>query len=256
MKKAFRCAAALVLTGLLLSCLPALKSAGKEAERREKLTVVWMQEGDTDTAAWLKKAAAAYEKKTGGRVYLRYAAAEERQAARDGPDVVMGEDGITVARRGYALLVPDDTAPMPTPAPTPALFIRPTQAPALATPPPQKVQMPKVIALPEAFSGLVEGGYVTGSPLNDLSSGKAGGALLTPVQAARVQGGYGVIAEKRFFLPVAARALTAEGQNFLAFLRSGEGQSLLTTQRMFSWDENLHLYSPDTPLLYQMENCR
>lgn len=251
---------ALLLTGILIGCLPTLRRDKEENTQQNKLLVIWMQEGENDTAVFLKKAAAAYEKHTGDRVYLRYAAEDERLAASEKAegtaDVVMMAGGIPVAYRGYAILVPDEGVPAVTPAPTPALFIRPTPSAHSATPAPQTVQMPATVALPEVFAGKVPGGYVSLNPMQDLRDKKAGGALLTPSQIENWPGGYGIIAQGDFFLPIGAKALTEDGQKFLSFLRSEAGQSLLPGQKLFSWDKAMRLYSPDQPLLFQMENSR
>lgn len=259
MKKGIYCVVALLLIAFLISFFPALFQQKENSVPEKELLVVWMQEGENDTAAWLKKAAAVYEKKTGQRVYLRYASEEERRmAGAEKPDVLIpSEEGMVLAYRGWALIVPDETKPVSTPVPAPSLFIRPTLPPAadLSTPVPLKKALGKV-AVPEGFVLVVENGYGSKTPLNDLSSGKADGALLTPLQAQQIKGGYNVQARPEYFVPVKGRAVTEEGQAFLCFLRSDEMQHALTSRRMFSWNPDLLLYGSENQLLHQMEKCR
>lgn len=256
MKKGIYCVAALLLMAVLLAFFPALFQSKENNVPEKELLVVWLQEGETDTAAWLKKAAAAYEKKTGLRVYLRYASAEERKLEGDDrPDALIpAEEGTVLAYRGWALIVPDETKRAVTPAPAPSLFIRPTQPPSedISTPVPLTRQ-PEKVAVPEGFLQTVEKGYISQTPLYDLSAGKAEGALLTPVQATQVKDGYSIQARKEYFLPVKGRAVTEEGQAFLSFLRSDDMQYALTGRKLFSWNAGLSLYSPENELLYQME---
>lgn len=247
---------ALLLMAALLAFAPGLFHLPSEEQAGKELLVVWMQEGEEDTAAWLKKAAAAYEKKTGQRVYLRYASAEERKLAGDEkPDALIpAEEGTALAYRGWALIVPYETRQAVTPAPVPSLFVRPTQPPSedISTPAPLARQ-PEKVAVPEGFLQTVEKGYASKTPLSDLSAGKAEGALLTPVQAMQVKGGYSIQARTEYFLPVMGRAITEEGQAFLSFLRSDDMQYALTGRKLFSWNAGLSLYGPENELLYQME---
>ncbi len=259
MKKGIYCMAALMLTAVLIALFPVLFQRKESSVPEKELLVVWMKEGESDTAVWLKKAAAAYEKKWGKRVYLRYASEEERRlAGTEKPDALIpSEEGTVLAYRGWALIVPDESKPVSTPAPAPSLFIRPTLPPTadLSTPAPLK-KVPERVAVPEEFVSVVENGYASQTPLNDLSSGKADGALLTPLQVQQVKGGYNVQARPEYFVPVKGRAVTEEGQAFLRFLRSEEMQHALTSRRLFSWNPEILLYGSENQLLHQMEKCR
>lgn len=259
MKKGLRCGAALLLTAALLAFAPGLFQRPMKEQTAKELLVVWMQEGESDVAAWLKKAAAVYEKKTGKRVYLRYASEEERRmAGEEKPDALIpAEEGTVLAYRGWALIVPDETKPAQTPAPAPSLFIRPTLPPSKdsSTPAPLN-KVPESVAVPAEFLPVVEKSYVSQTPLSDLSSGKADGALLTPLQAQQIKGGYSVQARNEYFVPINGLSVTEEGQAFFSFLRSDEMQQALTGQRLFSWRTDLLLYNAENELLHQMEKSR
>ena len=259
MKKGLRCGAALLLTAALLAFAPGLFRQSAEEQTAKELLVVWMREGESDVATWLKKAAAAYEKETGQRVYLRYASEDERKLTGDDqPDALIpAQDGTVLAYRGWALIVPDETAPAATPAPAPSLFIRPTLSPAdpVSTPAPLARQ-PEKAAVPEAFLQTVEKAYFSQTPLSDLTAGKADGALLTPAQVMQVKGGYSIQARGEYFLPVKGKAVTAAGQAFLRFLRTDDMQYALAGRKLFSWNPELTLYGSESELLFQMENCR
>ena len=259
MKKGLYCGAAILLMGVLILFAPGILQTKQEQTAQKDLLVIWMQEGENDVAAWLKKAAAAYEKKTGNRVYLRYASAEEWSlSGEEKPDALIpAEEGAVLAYRGRALIVPDETKPAATLAPAPSLFIRPTLPPAadLSTPAPLKTT-PERVAVPEGFLSIVENSYVSKTPLSDFSSGKADGALLTPLQAQQVKGGYSVQVQPAYFVPVRGMAVTEDGQAFLSFLRSDEMQRALTIQRLFSWNPELFLYGSENELLHQMEKSR
>lgn len=259
MKKGIYCVVAFLLMAVLLALAPVLFQNKEKSAPAKELLVVWMQEGESDVAAWLKKAAAVYEKKTGQRVYLRYASAEERSlAGAEKPDALIpAEEGAVLACRGWALIVPDETKPAATPLPAPSLFIRPTLSPAadVSTPAPLK-KVPEKVAVPEAFLSVVENSFVSDTPLNDLSSGKADSALLTPVQVQQLKGGYSVQARPEYFVPIMGRAVTEDGQAFLSFLRSDEMQRTLTSWKLFSWRGDFSLYNAEQTLLHQMEKSR
>lgn len=262
MKKWAYSVAALVLMAGLAVFAPGLMhgESGRTAEK--ELIVVWMNKADGDAGAWLKKAAAAFEKKTGKRVYLRYASQEERERLQNRgeifPDVVTGgEKGAVLAMCGWALIVPDASNVSVTPAPSPALFIRPTAVPQndapSSTPVPLSV---KNVAVPPEMTGRISGAYVSENPLSDVLNGKADGALLSPRQAAQMKNGYTWSVGGEYFLPIRGEAYTDNGQQFLAFLRSMEGQRLLVSQRLFSWDASCYLYGAENSLLFQMDRCR
>ena len=262
MKRVFTCALALLMTAALAALYPFLEE-GEGMPEEEKTVVVWMQSVEDGGASFLKKAASAYEKETKNRVYLRTCSKDEAENVLAGvaavvPDMmVLEERGVPIFCRGYVLVVPDAENMQPTAPPAPALFQRPTATPALSTPPPRPFpdKLEKV-ALPSVFEGAVEGGYVSETPLSDLTNKKAKAALLTPPQVLQMQGEYQVHVRGDFFLPVMGLAMTETEEDFLAFLLSLPVQEMLKEQKLFSAYRNLSLYSPDTPLLSQMENAR
>ena len=121
---------------ILLCCLGLLLTAGlvflfpgKEREEMKApapaLIRVWTREGESDLYQWLRKRAAAYEKETKARVYIRFATQEEAQAAMEGRDDLLKPDlllfpgeGEIAALRGYALILRDGDNPVSTPPPT------------------------------------------------------------------------------------------------------------------------------------------
>ena len=259
MKKGLYCYLAIFLMGLLIMFAPGIFQTEQERSAEKELLVIWMKEGESDVAAWLKKAAAVYEKKTGQRVYLRYASEDERRLTGENkPDALIpAEEGALLAYRGWAMVMSDETKPVMTPVPAPSLFIRPSMPPAadLSTLAPLK-KVPEKVAVPERFSSIVDNSYVSQTPLSDLSSGKADAALLTPFQVQQMKGGYSVQVCPAYFVPVRGMAVTEGGQAFLSFLRSDEIQRALTEMRLFSWMRDLFLYGADDELLHQMEKSR
>lgn len=263
MKRAFVCMAALAITAVLAALFPVLRQ--QEPVRQENVPLVlWTAEENVQVTRWLKKAAAAYEKAQETRVYLRVASLAEMEAAlalQPGtvlPDaMVAAGEGVEVCSIGYALVVPDAAAVNPTPLPEPALFYRPTATPSLSTPRPRPFPAHlQQVAAPACLAGKVEGSYESRHPLQDLQSGKAHAALLTPDQAKQMQAGYTAHARQDLFVQVRARGITEDGQRFLSFLRSDAGQLLLGEYALFSWNRGFSLYNPETTLLYQMENVR
>lgn len=263
MKQVLVCGIALVMTAVLVLLYPWMEEETLQ-KKQPQVLVVWAAEGEGDVSAWLKKAAAAYEKATQVRVYLRTASRAETEAALAGkeenvlPDAVVAKGaGVPLLCRGYVLAVKDAEADHATPAPTPALFFRPTATPAPATPAPAPFpEELSRVALPAEMAGVLKGGYEANSPAAELQHGKAEGALLTPGQAQALPFGWQGHVRGDLFVPVEGRALTEEGQRFLSFLRGEKAQRLLCDRKLFSWDAGLSLYGPETPLLHQMENVR
>lgn len=261
MKRAVRCALALLATGLVALAAPYALGPAEKTETAPGVVVVWVDEGERVLLPWLKKAAAAYEKETKNRVYLRMAAPGETSQAMAStvpvlPDVLaVSGAGRVVAYQGYALAVKDPSAAKTTPAPTPALFRRPTAIPLANTPVP--LPFPNDLqgaAVPAEMLHIYPGEKNT-APLEALKNGKAQAALLTAGQAAGLGNGYTVYGRGDFFLPLECRALTEDGERFLLFLRSLVVQRLLRDVRLFTFDGS-RLYGPEDAILYELENWR
>lgn len=228
---------------------------------RFQLIRVWNREEEPAVGTWLKRMAAAYEKQTGVRVYLRKASLEETQveSGASRPDLlVLPEGEQIIALRGYALILKDDTAQMETPQPTGALFFRPSPTPGPSPTPapwPQGDELGAVLAS-EALLGRLPGTVLSADPAAQLSQGKASAALLTAGQAAQLGFGFRAYAlpEGKGFLPVGASAYSDEGEAFLRFLLSSACQQSLRDAGLFS--PVTGLYSPEDPIRYLIDNSR
>lgn len=260
MKRVLACLASLVLTAVLLAGLPyGHEKEGTQAQNTYILRV-WVPQGQVDLQAWLKQAAAMYEKESGRRVYIRTATAEEMENKEGAvlPDVMAGTAaGIPVAYRGYALVMPDAEGEKATPSPPPGLFVRPTLAP--STEPKESAPFPdepETVALPPEMQHVYPRGYVASNPLQELVQGKAAAALLSPRQMEETAMGYRMDSGKVYFLAFHTRGLSEEGEAFLSFLRSESAQQLLAGQLLFSWNPGLCLYGAERITLYRMEQCR
>lgn len=217
---------------------------------------IWMMEGQADVQAFLKQAAVLYESRTGNRVYLRAAVPEEGQQAVPPPDVRMGE-GVTIACRGYGLVVPDEGRKKETPLPDAGLFLRPTVQPPGETPGPEPFpENLGCIAVPPEWQGRVQGEMPCDDPAAFLRSGAADGAILPLGEINRLEMGYRLYPGGDFFAPLCARALSEEGERFLSFLRSAEVQGLLSRYALFSYDAHVLLYGPEQEAAYRMEQAR
>lgn len=243
--------------GLLFLLPAALRAPGEKAEPFVILRV-WNADPEIAVQSWLRGQAKAYERAVGQRVYLRAASAKDAlDSAAQGlpPDVLIVPQGETLlALRGYALILRADT-PAVTPAPTGALFFRPSPAPeAAATPVPFPEESAlRAVLCPEALLNVLPGTVCSAQPAADFDRGKADAALLTPGQAAGLTRGWCAYAlpEGKGFLPVKARAYSEAGEAFLAWLQEDAAQLALAQAGLFS--PRLPLYGPGDPVRHMLE---
>lgn len=244
----------LALSGGLLFLLPQALRAPETAEKPFTILRVWNADGEPAVQSWLRGQARAYEKATGQRVYLRAAPKSEDQGPL--PDALIQPEVETLlALRGYALILRDEN-PAATPAPTGALFFRPSVPPErLETPAPlpEERELGAVLC-PEALLNALPGTVMSAQPAADFAQGKADAALLTPGQAAGLNTGYRACAVPggKGFLPVKGRAYTEAGEAFLRWLQDDAAQRALAQAGLFS--PRLRLYGPDDPIRYLIEN--
>ncbi len=259
LKKLFTVLLFLALSAGLFFMLPdALRAPGEQAEPFVILRV-WNAEEEPAVQSWLRGQAKAYERATGQRVYLRTAAVQDAldSAARGLPPdgLILRTGDSLLALRGYALIVRDDAA-LVTPAPTGALFYRPSLPPERMETPapfPEENQL-RAVLCPEALLNALPGTIISAQPAADFAQGKADAALLTPGQAAGLNTGYRAYAvpERKGFLPVRATAYSEAGEAFLAWLQDDAAQKALGQAGLFS--PRLRLYGPDDPVRYLIEN--
>ena len=245
----------LAISAGLLYLLPAAFTAPEKQEHPFLILRVWNADQEIAVQSWLRGQAKAYERATGQRVYLRTAALNS--ADQDFlPDALIHPNGEQLlALRGYALILRDEN-PAVTPAPTGALFYRPSSAPEPAVTPapwPEEKEL-RAIMCPEALLNALPGTVMSAQPAADLAQGKADAALLTPGQASGLAVGYRAYAipEGKGFLPVKGRAYTEAGEAFLSWLQSDAAQRALAQAGLFS--PRLRLYGPDDPVRYLIEN--
>lgn len=266
-KKGWITGAALLATAALLLFFPLRERAPERAQGGVRIIRVWLAEKEPAVGAWLRKCAAAYEKETGERVYLRAATQEEAQAALSGqagvvpPDLLIAPElEMPLALRGCALIVADAASPPPTPAPTSALFYRPSPSPGPAATPPPAPTLDSLSGLLAAaeWAGVYPGAQISADPARDFDQGLAQAALLTPGQTAGLSRGYRAYAppEGRGFLPVQARALSAAGERLLAQLQSEGYQRRLQECGLFSYQKGLRLYGEEDALRALLESAR
>ena len=253
MKKSIPTILALLITAALFSMLFQPDAPG--ASGKDPIIRVWLVETEKDSAAFLRKCAAAYEKQTGKRIYLRSATREEAAHALEKnetivpPDLIIGWDaGEKILCQGYALIFRDDSAPIWTPSPTSLLFSPPTPMPGPSpTPAPTRALSSYTgILCPRKMADRFPGSIASDQPIQDLISGKGEAALLTARQAASLAIGWQgqILPEGAGASFLYAQALSDGGQDFLAFLQSPENQ-----EKLREYD----LYSPFL-LLYANEN--
>ncbi|MBR3739350.1 MAG: extracellular solute-binding protein [Clostridia bacterium] len=241
-----------VSAGLLLM-LPTALNAPEKREQPFLILRIWNADQEIAVQYWLRGQAKTYEKATGQRVYLRTAPNNRDQDLL--PDaLIIPEGDHLLALRGYALVVRADTAAV-TPAPTSALFYRPSPAPEAAETPapwPEEKEL-RAVLCPEALTDALPGTVLSTNPAADFAQGKADAALLTPGQAAGLAVGYRAFAipEGKGFLPVRATAYTEAGEAFLSWLQGDEAQRALAQAGLFS--PRLRLYGPDDPVRYVIE---
>ena len=260
MKKTVRVLVFLALTVLWALCWPRLTRREEAPRPGPVILRVWNAETESAVGAWLRNRATAYEKETGQRVYLRAASARDAESAlKDGlpPDVLVGPDeGVPVALRGYGLFVRDDEKAPLSPAPTGALFFRPSPSPGPAASPaprPDETALSAVLAPPELESAL-PGTVPDRQAAASFFQGKARAALLTAGQASSIPFGYRAYAlpEGKGFLPVAASSYTDAGAAFLRFLHTDASQRALASFGLYS--SRLGLYGPEDPLRALIES--
>ena len=247
-----------ILPFLALSCglfflLPQVLRAPETPEASFTILRVWNADDEPAVQSWLRGQAKAYEKATGQRVYLRAASDGEGQGLL--PDALIQPDGDhLLALRGYALIVRDENLAV-TPAPTGALFFRPSVPPEPAGTPapfPKASELRAVLCI-EALMNALSGTVMSAQPAADFAQGKADAALLTPGQAAKLNTGYRAYAvpDGKGFLPVRGRAYTEAGEAFLLWLQSDTAQRALAQAGLFS--PRLRLYGPDDPVRFLIE---
>ena len=259
MKKLLKILFFLALSFGLLRLLPSALRAPEEREQPFMILRVWNAEEEPAVQSWLRGQAKAYERATGQRVYLRAASAQDAQD-RIGlglpPDaLIIPEGDHLLALRGYALILRDEN-PAVTPAPTGALFYRPSLPPERSETPapwPDETEL-RAVLCPEPLLNALPGTVFSAQPAADLNQGKADAALLTPGQAAGLTIGYRAYAlpDGKGFLYVKATAYSEAGEAFLAWLQGDGAQQALSRAGLFS--PRLRLYGPDDPVRYLIEN--
>ena len=266
MKKLILMLAALLLTaGLIYQGIGLWKDRSAPAEPHLRLVRVWIGEEEPGLSGWLKKAAMRFEKQTGTRVFLRRASAQEAQAVLDGeangpnPDLLMlPNTGQTIALRGFALIVRDESTQPETPQPTGALFFRPSPSPGPSASPAPKpdLDMLGAVLVPPGMADRMPGAVISADPAAEFAQGKANAALLTAGQAARLPFGFRFFAlpEGKGFLPVGATSFSESGDAFLSFLLAPGCQQPLRDAGLFS--PVMPLYSPDDPIRYLIDTSR
>ena len=257
--------AALVLTAALVWLFPGKQEQPGNAGSARPVLLIWVTERESAAMGWLKKQAAAYEKKTGVRTLMRRAEGEEAAdalAAKPGaviPDLLVGPEGDeAVALRGYALFLRDDGTVPVTPAPTSALFFRPSPQPLETPAPPAFPSWDTVGAVltPRELSGAVPGAVASADPPADFQAGRARAALLTAGQAARLTVGARAypVPDGGGLIPVRARAFSPRGQAFEAFLKEKDAQRALAAHGLYALAEPL--YPPDDPVRFLIDASR
>lgn len=243
----------LALSCVLLFLLPQALRAPEAPEASFTILRVWNADGEPAVQSWLRGQAKAYEKAAGQRVYLRAAPENGRESPL--PDALILPDGDhLLALRGYALILRDEN-PAVTPAPTGALFFRPSVPPepeATPAPFPEESEW-RAVLCPEALMNALPGTVMSAQPAADFAQGKADAALLTPGQTAGLDTGYRAYAvpDGKGFLPVRGRAYSEAGEAFLLWLQNDAAQRALAQAGLFS--PRLRLYGPDDPVRYLIE---
>ncbi|MBQ9264332.1 MAG: hypothetical protein IJ189_09015 [Clostridia bacterium] len=265
MKKTIFTLLSLALTAALVLFLPqAIRPEAEAAPRKNVVLRVWVTEREPAVTAWMKKRAAAYEKAGGQRIYLRSATEQEVSGALSGeanavlPDLLIGSGETPIALRGYALIVRDDTAVVTTPAPTAALFFRPSPSPGPTAEPPILPDISAIGAVlaPAELAHALPGTVESADPLKDFAAGKAQSALLTAGQAAQLTTGFQAypLPDGQGLLPVHARVFSPSGQVFLSFLQTKDSQNALTAHGLYATSSRL--YAADDPIRFLIDSSR
>lgn len=264
MKRKITTPIALALTCLLVFYAPKLLMQAAPGQRSLNITRIWMDGIDPAAAKWLQKQSAAYEKKTGTRVYLRSASREEmedalsHQAQAILPDLIITRQaGEPLAYLGYALIVRDDGANVTTPAPTAALFYRPTSVPepaATIAPTPDMTALGAVLS-PDDLSHSLPGIIPSAQAREDFIAGKAPAALLTAGQAHALPFGYQAfpVPGKEGAEIISGRSFSKAGQDFSLFLMDASAQVNLKEHGLYSVLPQLQLYDENDPLRMLIE---
>ena len=266
MKKTIVTILALLATAALFYAFPFRAPREAEGQKGVSITRVWIAEEEAALSPWLRKMAAAYEKETGKRVYLRSAAKAEAQAALQNatgvvpPDVLMGQ-GLKerIAWQGYALFVRDEAAEKSTPAPTSALFIRPSPPPQASpspAPTPGREEIASIL-VPEGWPASLENAVAAKDVMGAFEKGQATAAVLTAGQAEKLPFAVRAFALPDGLRPLTARAFTGPGEAFLAFLKEEAAQRALAAAGLYSVRPGLVLYDAAAqPVRAMIEGAR
>lgn len=247
------CLALLLTAGLASLAVSGKEDGDEKSQRRIPFARVWLLDQGEDMKGWLRACCAAYEKVSGVRVYLRRASDQELESARGGkedvplPDLTVGGEGVCLARRGYALILKDETAPNVSPETGGGLFFRPSPTwgpPETPAPMPENVLQGAVL-VPPGLSGAVPQEIISDQPAAALAQGKAKAALLTAGEAEALPFGFRAFAVPggKGSLPVRGEALSAAGEALLDYLLSDAAQQRLSAQGLYS--PRLLLYGGD-----------
>ena len=249
----------MISVAALIFLFPQVRRQEAETDRLFILRV-WNAEKEPAVGVWLRKESKAYEKAAGRRVYIRAVSGNETEKTDAlPPDIILGTAGKTaVALRGYALFLRDESAAVVTPAPTGALFYRPSATPsptATPAPWPEAEAIGAVLSPPELLDAL-PGTVGSADPAGDFSKGKASAALLTAGQSLSLPFGYRVYAlpQGKGFLPVKAASFSDEGAAFLRFLLADDAQKALQACGLYS--PFMTLYPPDDPIRFLIDGSR
>ena len=254
---------ALLATTALVCLYPRLTQKTPAPEKGVQVLRVWVTEDERAVTVWLKERAAAYEKQEKRRVYLRAASRQEAEAALRGeagvvpPDIMVmpGLDSV-VALRGYGLFVRNTAGAAVTPMPTGALFSRPTPEPKKTREPLREPNWAALTAVlcPKELTDAVPNAVETDDPAAAFAAGKAEAAVLTAGQAGQLPFGYAAYPLPNGFLPVTARAFSADGGSFLSFLRGRISQFALRDAGLYTALPNVRLYDESQPLRAMIED--
>ena len=257
----------LLLTGILFALSPLLQPDEPLSSDMLSVTRVWLMDDEPAVGRWLKKQAAQYEKSEKERVYIRTASREEIENALSGaenaiiPDLIISQ-GLAqpLLFRGYALIIRDEQAKIITPAPTSALFYRPTAAPGPSPAPAPAPDFSSIapILIPAFLSSSLPGCTQSADPFSAFSAGKSPAAVLTAGQAMQLSFGYRAhpLPDKEGLLAVNANAMTLQGEKLLSRLQINEAQQALAAYGLYSFNPSLHLYDESDPIRAMIEKSR
>jgi len=258
---------ALALTGVIFLLSPLIQEKEDFTSAGHPILRIWILEEEPAVSRWLKQQAARYEKETGQRIYLRTASQPEITQALSGvenaiiPDLIIMQGLNTpLLYRGYALIVRDEGAVIQTPAPTSALFFRPTATPGPSPSPQPESDLTAFspILAPPFLSTSLSNLQVSADPIAAFVAGKAPAALLTAGQATQLSFGYRAYALKNGegMLPVQAAAMNNQGNAFLSFLQKESAQRALAGFGLYSFDPSIRLYDETDPIRSLIERSR